>query len=525
MPLRIHELDIIGLAEHFNEKRIRTTQGKIIQPLHDAHREILADPARFKVFAGGRRVSKTLIASLVSIAVLFQPRRRITIVAPTYALSEKVWREIYSILVTQMQVVIPGKKGKARNQPGNYYLETEWGSVVECKSAENRDSLVGEANDLVIVDEAGLIGDLDNIWTQMIRPSLMDKQGSALFISTPRGKNGFYKLYMNGELGKKQREGLVKITTDLESGLTNDFTDWSSFRKTSYDNPLLAATPEQAKIEIDSAYREAVLSGKLQKFKQEYLADFEAVADSVFSGFTEEISELKPSANVIDYIWHPMEGPVYAAMDHNLAKPSSTIFAQVNQFNDVVIFDECFTKNTTSYMQGQQIVDKEKQLNKIAWGVYNEEHIPMSARKNIIFKDLIGDISGQQRQLSGRTAWDDIEAVTGRKPVGLKQDRVTGVNMTNLWLQFPMFDSKGRPLLNEHTNEQKTFPKLFINRNCTNLRYAISTATFKKTKNGSLKDDYEETPEGYEGLLDALRYLLVYLFHDKGQYFVITKGV
>jgi hypothetical protein len=39
-----------------------------------------------------------------------------------------------------------------------------------------------------------------------------------------------------------------------------------------------------------------------------------------------------------------------------------------------------------------------------------------------------------------------------------------------------------------------------------------------------LKEDYEETPEGYEGLLDALRYLIVWLFHETGQHFTISGG-
>ena len=71
---------------------------------------------------------------------------------------------------------------------------------------------------------------------------------------------------------------------------------------------------------------------------------------------------------------------------------------------------------------------------------------------------------------------------------------------------------------------QKTYPKLFISKNCTNLIYAISTAKFKKGKNGALKEDYEETVEGYEGLLDALRYALIYLFHDKGNHYSIFGG-
>ena len=205
----------------------------------------------------------------------------------------------------------------------------------------------------------------------MLRPTLMDKEGSAVFISTPRGKNGFYKMYQFGQMGKKQREGKLPITVDIE-GNSNDMRDWGSFQRTSYDNPLLAATPEKSKEEVDNAYRQAIMEGKLTSFKQEYLADFEAVSDSCFPGFTVEKSESNPHPNVIEYKWHPDEGPVFASCDHNFAKPASTLFAQVNKFGDVVIFDERVTKHTTTYMQAQQIKDKEQELTREALKIWQK---------------------------------------------------------------------------------------------------------------------------------------------------------
>jgi len=521
-PLRIHELNIEGLARWLNDKKVRTTQGKLIQPLHNGHLEVIKDPARFKVLACGRRWGKTLLTSLTALAVLMQPNRRVWIVAPDYGLTEKVFRELYSILVTQLKLIEPGVKGRARNQKGDYYLETPWGSVLEAKSMERPDSLAGEANDLVIVDEAALDPRLDDIWVQMIQPTLMDKEGSAVFISTPRGKNSFYKLHLFGSVGKKQREGKLQIVFDEATGTNNDMREWSSFQRTSYDNPLLAATPEKSKEEIDSAYRRSILAGKVQKFKQEYLADFESVADLCFPGFIVEESENDKHPNVVDYKWHPDAGPIYAACDHNFAKPASTIFAQINQYGDVVIFDEKFTKSTTSFMQAQQILEKEKELNKTAFEVWKEEKQTLKNKRYIKFVDVVADISGDQVQLNGRSAWDDFEVVLGKRPVGLKQDRETGCNMIRLWMNFPKFDEKGRPVLKDR--EPETFPKLFISRNCVNVIYALSNAAFKKSKLGALKEDYEETPEGYEGLIDALRYLIVYLFHDTGQHVTVMQG-
>src|SRR5260221_10386758 len=85
-PLRLHELDIEGLANWLHSKKVRTVQGKIIQPLHEGHKEVLRDIARFKVLAAGRRWGKSLLTSLIAMAVLMQVNRRVWIVAPDYGL-------------------------------------------------------------------------------------------------------------------------------------------------------------------------------------------------------------------------------------------------------------------------------------------------------------------------------------------------------------------------------------------------------------------------------------------------------
>jgi hypothetical protein len=326
-----------------------------------------------------------------------------------------------------------------------------------------------------------------------------------------------------GAKGTAQREGRVQIKYDESLKLDDDMTEWSSFKRTSYDNPLLSASPEKSKEEIDKAYKRAVYAGQLIKFKQEYLADFEAVSDIVFPGFKTETSETVKHPNVIDYIYHPDEGPAYAACDHNFAKPASTIFLQVNKNNDVVVFDERFTPRTTTFEQAQQIKEKSLELNKYAQKLHKKGQLVHVSPSEVFIEDTIADIAGDQVQLNGRKAWDDFEEVLGYRPRGLKQDRETGCNLIRLWTQFPEFDRHGQAMKND-LGEYVTYPKLFISSNCTNLIYALSTAKFRKTKNGALKEDYEEVKEGYEGLLDALRYALVYLFHDTDSQVQITGG-
>jgi hypothetical protein len=94
----------------------------------------------------------------------------------------------------------------------------------------------------MVVDEAAFIPDLESEWNNAMRPVLTDYKGSCLFISTPRGKNFLYALYMKGVNREK---------------------DFESFHFTSYDNPHLDSQ------EIDDA-REQITEAA---FKQEYLAE------------------------------------------------------------------------------------------------------------------------------------------------------------------------------------------------------------------------------------------------------------
>jgi hypothetical protein len=108
-------------------------------------------------------------------------------------------------------------------------------------TGERLDNLRGRKFHRVVIDEASFIPDLETGWLNAIRPTLTDFKGSADFLSTPRGKNFFYSLFLKGQADP----------------------EWNSFKFTTYDNPYIA------KEEIDAAR----LSLPEAVFRQEYLAD------------------------------------------------------------------------------------------------------------------------------------------------------------------------------------------------------------------------------------------------------------
>jgi phage FluMu gp28-like protein len=91
----------------------------------------------------------------------------------------------------------------------------------------------------------------EEAWTEALRPALSDRQGKALFISTPKGRNWFWRLYQQG------------MTDEGET---------ASFQYPTSSNPFIA--PE----EIEAARR----SLPERIFQQEYMAMFLDDAGGVF---------------------------------------------------------------------------------------------------------------------------------------------------------------------------------------------------------------------------------------------------
>jgi phage terminase large subunit-like protein len=88
------------------------------------------------------------------------------------------------------------------------------------------------------------------VWEQIIRPSLADVQGRALFIGTPAGKNHFFDLYNDAE----------------------EDNEWDRFQFRSIDNPFLPAAEIQASKKNMST----------MSFRQEFEASFETFTGGIF---------------------------------------------------------------------------------------------------------------------------------------------------------------------------------------------------------------------------------------------------
>ena len=216
--------------------------------LHKNQIKVIQNPKRFKVIVAGRRFGKTRLSILYSIKTAMNGGR-VWFIAPTYNMTQDSYRE-FKNFASQ----IPNTNIREVEKR----IEFSGGGFIQCKSGDKPDRLRGAGLDLVILDEVAFMK--KDVW-EVIRPTLTDRQGEAIFISTPNGMGTwFHELTMKAETLK----------------------NWAVFRFTSFDNPYIPAGEiEDAKEELGSLV-----------FSQEYLAEFTefgAIFKSGWSRFYETI--------------------------------------------------------------------------------------------------------------------------------------------------------------------------------------------------------------------------------------------
>jgi phage terminase large subunit-like protein len=203
---------------------------KLCQP-HPGQIEILQHPARFKVVACGRRFGKTETGKILLIERALAGKIGWWI-SPTYRMADDVWRS----LKTALDTVTVEKSEDMRR------LVLPGGGMIVVRSGHDPDALRGAGLDLAVLDEAAYLH--PDLWSASIRPALADRRGEALFLSTPRGRNWFWSLWMLGH----------------QSGSSQ----WHSWRFPTTANPL-----------IDPAEVEAARDLLPERiFRAEYLAEF-----------------------------------------------------------------------------------------------------------------------------------------------------------------------------------------------------------------------------------------------------------
>ena len=211
--------------------------------LHDAQMQIFKSDKRFKVASCGRRFGKSYLAAWVLIIKALQsPDKDVFYVAPTFQQAKDI---LWSILKDVGQSVI---KSTHENTATITLVNDR---KIYLKGSDRPDTLRGVGLAYVVMDEYASMK--PEVWEMILRPTLADVKGGALFIGTPAGKNHFHKLWLEAQLPENEE-------------------DWESYQFVSTDNPFLDPA------EIDAAQK----SMSTQAFRQEFEATFESFSGGVF---------------------------------------------------------------------------------------------------------------------------------------------------------------------------------------------------------------------------------------------------
>jgi len=187
--------------------------------------------ARFIVCAAGRRFGKTWYASAkLGLSALSETNRygyKLTSENPVYYIAPTFDQAIRTMRPKLIRLLgwynTKTHTGFIKNENINAgFIELINDVKIYLKGAENDDALRGEGNRLVVLDEYASMA--PHVWPEILEPTLIDVEGDAFFIGTPKGKNHFYRLFINA--------------------LTHPepyWNDWEAFHFKTTDNPFVKA--------------------------------------------------------------------------------------------------------------------------------------------------------------------------------------------------------------------------------------------------------------------------------------------
>jgi Terminase large subunit, T4likevirus-type, N-terminal len=141
--------------------------------------------SRFRILVAGRRFGKTYLALIELVRAAWVSGRLVWYIAPTNKQAKRIaWKRLKKLTCLYWA---------AKPNETDLSVELVGGGTIALRGADNYDSLRGDGLDFVVLDEYASMS--PDVWTEVVRPSLSDRNGGALFTGTPHGFNHFYDLY------------------------------------------------------------------------------------------------------------------------------------------------------------------------------------------------------------------------------------------------------------------------------------------------------------------------------------------
>ena len=273
-------------------------------------REILNDPARYKIVSSGRRFGKSYFSVLFLLNKPLEANERRWIVFPTYRQAKMVsWNLLKGIFANKQATI----------NETELSITLDNGAKIELKGADKPDSLRGVSTTMVVMDEYSYMK--ENVWGEIIQPTLAENKGSALFVGTPSGLNHFYDLFVKGQ--------------------SND-SDYKSWQFTTLEGGFISEEEvENAKKNLDK-----------RTFQQEYEASFLTAANRCAYNFNRDthcrVMEKSPR--------------MFWGIDFGVASYMTALLMCENTAGEVYVFDEIGLQNSNTFELAKLMQEKGRGL-------------------------------------------------------------------------------------------------------------------------------------------------------------------
>jgi PBSX family phage terminase large subunit len=311
--------------------------------LHKAQAEILSDDHRFRIVNCGRRFGKTTLAVEEIKCVAVAKVARIAYIAPTYQQARDI---AWQMMVRELKGIVKKiNESRLEIEVVNRNGDT---SIIQLRGWESIETLRGQSFDFIVIDEVASMRNFWMNWHEVIRPTLTDRKGQVIFISTPKGFNHFYDLF--------------NISDE----------DYRSFHFTSYDNPFIP------KEEIDKAAQEI----PEDRFAQEYMADFRKMEGLVYKEFDRKRHVTKDEPTTVT--------DTVAGIDWGYKNPASSHRIRIDGDRHYWIDDEFYKSEQTT----DQIIEavRLKKPTKVYPDPAEPDRIDMARRAGLNVREVSKDI-------------------------------------------------------------------------------------------------------------------------------------
>jgi len=258
---------------------------------------------RFAIAVIHRRAGKTVFAVNLIIAKALKCKLKnpeYAYITPFYGQAKKAAWKYFK----EYTAKIPGVK-VYESDPVHLILPN--GATISIAGGDNPDALRGSYYDGVVLDEYAQMR--PKVWTEVIRPTLSDRQGWGLFIGTPMGKNAFFELYDQAKNGFVYEDGNRIIDPE-----------WSAFMFKASETGIISEK------ELASARRD--MKDTQGAFEQEYECNFNAAILGAYYGAL--LNELEAKGRLVNATIYEPRLPVHTAWDLGIGDSTAIWFFQIH---------------------------------------------------------------------------------------------------------------------------------------------------------------------------------------------------